>query len=34
MAQAIQPLVGFNIVLYGEILPQSKTVTIESMTAK
>ena len=31
---AIQLLVGFSIVLYREILPQGKTFTIASMTAK
>ena len=31
MAQAIQPLLGFNIAVYGEISPQVKTFSIASM---
>ena len=34
MAQALQPYVAFNIVVYGETLLKSETFTIESMMQK
>ena len=34
MAWPIQPLLGFNITIYGEISPQGKTFNIASMEAK
>ena len=34
MAKAIQPYVGFNIVLNESIFPKSKIFTIDSMTTK